>query len=214
MSGRPQMKDWDQFNRKGGKSGNPTDYQSSNQGVHLILQTYLDYRIDTILDTPCGDMQLWKDIDLPDHYVGVDISRTIINRNKARFQDATFINAPASQDLNLTADGVICIALLWHIMDDIEYQKTLENLARLSRKYLFINTWNCNPLDTVLGRVMQFKNTGKICLTENITDGYNQTYRKFAVSDPVFKNFDLLKEYRTPIGGCGSIYVFERKPCH
>jgi hypothetical protein len=102
--------------------------------------------LSEVIDVGCGDLAFWKGRSCPD-YLGIDISNTIIERNKQLKPDWKFINA--SSDLRiegLKKDNVFCLGLLFHLLNEGEYIKTIENLCYYSKKNIVIYTWVKNPL--------------------------------------------------------------------
>lgn len=203
---------WNEYYKNGGQSGSPSDYAASNAWLHGILNRHIDTSLDSIVDVACGDLQLWGTRSLGSNYTGIDISETIQQRNRKDHTCASFIAASSGEDLRVRADVVLCFSLLWHIMSDIEYIRTLQNIASYSNKWVFILAWNRNPLNGIIPRLIRLKHTGEFTFGENITDGYNQVYRDFwQCATPIFKDFELISEEKSPVYNFGSMYVFRRK---
>jgi ubiquinone/menaquinone biosynthesis C-methylase UbiE len=133
------MEYWEERYRKGGISGEGSlgEYR---KWKWEIIDRYAK-RIDDVIDVGCGDLSFWEGRDLPNHYVGIDISNTVIERNRKSRPNLTFLRSPAEDYLNIgTARIVLCLDVLFHIMDDSNYERILTNLTRYS------NDWEQDPL--------------------------------------------------------------------
>ena len=183
---------WDAHYRNGGASGAVEDYRRTAERKRAIIQRYITLGKDSVLDLGCGDLRFWDNIPLDDWYLGVDISQTVIERNREKYPDARFDTRPIA-DNRWRADAVVCFDVLYHIMDDDEYQRTINNITESAKRYAFVGTWVFNPLNGILPRLMRLKATGHLEQGVNTTDGYHQTYRRFEDSIPtVFKDFELV----------------------
>lgn len=104
--------------------------------------------------------------------------------------------------------------MLYHILDDDEYTKTLFNLKSYAKRYLLIYTFGKNPWGLrLLEKIVQFKNTGKFKWEPFTTDGIYQKYRDFLkyarpIFEPQFKLIEEKTDWRWK--SYGRIYVFER----
>jgi hypothetical protein len=102
--------------------------------------------VTDIIDVGCGDLSFWEGRAIPDGYVGIDGSGIIIEKNKRQHPNNIFYQAQSSEPLGLSASVVFCFDMLFHIMDDDIYWKTIHNLCSMSNEYIFIYTWAINPL--------------------------------------------------------------------
>lgn len=160
--------------------------------------------ISSLIDVGCGDLSFW------DHpiakkilkgrgfkYTGIDVSDNIIKRNRGSFPKLKFINAPAHvEQPNLRASLVLALDLLFHIMDEGEYNLALDTLCRYSNRYLVIYTWKKNPF-----------------LVQNVfTDGVSQYFRKLGDSKHIFNHHDmqLMNSVDVPYDPFGKLYFFKR----
>jgi len=166
-----------------------------------------------VIDVGCGDLTFWDagslrlvdplswhthGIMLPEEYIGIDISDTVIMRNRRLYKGCKFI-ASSSHVLNqgLKAPVVFCIDLLFHIMDDMAFIDTLRNLCHYSEDLIFIHTWKYNP----------FKGS--------TSDGIYQKYRSLEAYFRIFMElgFTLVDEKLNPnLIGC--LYVFKQNDGH
>jgi len=156
-------------------------------------------RISSVIDVGCGDLRFWK--DEPDRYVGIDISKTIIERNRMiPRMNWKFICAPAEKRIDgLKAPFVFCIDLLFHIMDDDRYEAILENLCYYSSRFIIIHTWINNF----------FGDRDRGPFTD--PDGQYMTFRRFEDYFPIFdrRGFSNPQIRRNP-NGIGALYFFQK----
>jgi hypothetical protein len=130
------MNYWDKRYADGGNSGcGSIGYlrEWKWQTIHLFVNP-----VTEVIDVGCGDLSFWDVTTLPDGYVGIDASEIIIKKNRANNPNLIFYHAKSPV--------VFCFDMLFHIMDDGIYQRTIENLCRMSSDYIFIYTWINNPL--------------------------------------------------------------------
>lgn len=154
-------------------------------------------KITSVIDVGCGDLRFWK--GEPDRYVGIDISKIIIERNrKIPRENWKFICSPAEERIDgLKAPFVFCIDLLFHIMADDRFEAILENLCYYSSRFIFIHTW----INNILGD----RDRGPF------TDGNHMTFRRFEDYFPIFdeRGFPNPQIKRNP-NGVGALYVFQK----
>lgn len=151
------------------------------------------------IDIGCGDLSFWR-YNLFFHrpcekYIGIDISDLIIDRNKRLFRkhkNRKFIRTSSSRFLNgLSSKVVLCIDLLFHILEDDSYIQTLINLCKYSDKWIIITNWYREP--------------------NNYNTSY-QKYRDFNKYQFIFEEsgFVLIQSYKIPINDTGLIYVYKK----
>jgi 2-polyprenyl-3-methyl-5-hydroxy-6-metoxy-1,4-benzoquinol methylase len=193
------MYDWDEHYKRGGDSGT-TDTKSMGW-AHSIYRKYFDNCRDRVIDVGCGDIRAW-DCNPPLKYTGIDISPLIIEQNREKYPGRKFIVANATVPQKITADIVICMNVLFHIIDDDDYTDILKNLKAYSKKYIIIYTWNKNPFQKGI--------FSTICKKD--TDGHYQKYRDFKkVATPIFTpEFELMAEHQYP-GTIGTLYIWKRE---
>lgn len=195
---------WDTHYRNGGRSGDPTDYLAQRK-IRTELFDSIICENDTILDLGCGDLQAWYGRPLGANYIGVDISETIIERNRSRYPDARFYHLDLDDVHRIPGsfDIITCFDVLFHVMDDYTYDRILTYIAANTRKCAIISTWDRNYMNGILPRLMRLKNTGEFTIRENTTDGKYQKYRRFEEPPKYFTGYN---RERVSDG----LYVFRR----
>lgn len=156
--------------------------------------------LSKIIDVGCGDLSFW-DFESPpviqvERYIGIDISEIAIMKNRKRGIDGwSFIVSPSHvRNWGLRAPVVLCMDLLFHIMDDMGFIESLKNLCYYSEDLVFIHTWKFNP----------FK--------DSTSDGLYQKYRPLETYLEIFleSGFTLIDEKLNP-NQLGCLYVFKQK---
>jgi SAM-dependent methyltransferase len=139
---------WEERYRTGGDSGKGS-VGAYRKWKWKTIKKYINPKEKSVLDVGCGDLQFMKGQKFK-HYVGVDISSSIIEKNRAKRPDWAFLCADvATYGLRFRPqpfDVVFCMDVLFHIMNDERYGILLDNLNRWAGEWLFIVSWAKNPL--------------------------------------------------------------------
>jgi hypothetical protein len=194
---------WENKYDQGGISGLGSIGLYRNWKWNKIVQN-CGKNIKSIIDVGCGDLRFWQHpianrIMKGDNftYWGIDVAENIIKRNVKFYPDGRFICAPAHvRQPQLRASVVLGLDLLFHIMDDRDYFRTVQNLCRYANLYLVIYTWKKNPFESL--------NTN--------TDGVSQTFRELGNARHIFNRNDmnLCWSYDVPYDPFGKLYIFRR----
>lgn len=132
----PNTQYWDERYKNGLTSG----YGSYGEQLQKKLNWLEELDIKTITEVGCGDFNFGRHLLMmyPDaRYTGYDISPFIVNRNQGLYPYASFTNDPKLPK----ADLVMCIDVLFHVLDDAECETLLNNLDKLWTKYLCITAY-------------------------------------------------------------------------
>jgi len=156
-----------------------------------------------IIDVGCGDLSFWDDEShtiLVEEYTGIDFCDTVIMENRGQdVKGWNFIASPAQILMDgLKAPVVLCMDLLFHVMDDMGFIKTLKNLCYYSEDLILIHTWKYNPFKDMPPE----KETG---------EGIYMKYRPLEAYFGIFmgRGFMLMEEILNP-NKVGVLYVFKR----
>lgn len=128
---------WDFRYKEGGNSG----YGSYGEQLQKKLDWICPLDFKTITEVGCGDFNFGSSIlkRHPADYLGYDISEVIVERNKHLYPDHTFLhrrNGPI-----ITADLILCVDVLFHIIDTEELEALLQELKNSWTKYLVITAY-------------------------------------------------------------------------
>jgi len=126
--------------------GSEIEYAKSiSKELPVLLQKY---KIQSILDIPCGDWNWMKNVDLCGaSYIGADIVKPLIEENKTKYPSVDF------RALDLTSDDLPKVDLVFvrdcfgHLTNE-NVHKALENIKRSGSKYLLATSftrWTSNP---------------------------------------------------------------------
>lgn len=189
---------WDARYLSGNNSGDGS-FGKLRDWKHEIMIKF--DKCDDIIDVGCANLEFWDGFKLPDKYIGIDISNESIKKNKLNYPNHSFIRANASEFLGLSAKTVICFDVLFHILDDIEYDRIISNICRYSQHNIFIYTWDKNPLR-------------KYYIIPVESDGIYQKYRGIKTAiDICERNGAILKSLEHPprsIDKYGVMMIFEK----
>jgi len=205
---RAESEYWEKRYRAGGDSG-AGSVGEIREWKWRIIERYAG-KVDDVIDVGCGDLSFWKNRDCP-RYLGLDTSHTIVERDRHERPKWEFRVHRAEVALeSAPARIVLCLDVLFHIMNDQQFDQILENLCRFSKEWIFIYTWIRNPFDLqwALGRL---KNRTIPNLKWMLT-GSDGEYEKFRSLENYLRifagaGFELVhKEIR----GIGAMYAFTR----
>ncbi|MBA2521573.1 MAG: class I SAM-dependent methyltransferase, partial [Chloroflexia bacterium] len=96
----------------------------------------------SILDVGCGSVEVVGEFSFSGKYTGIDLSPSILKRNRQLRPDWTFIEgdflalAPGG---GLDADLVICFDVLAYQHDEETYQRFVQELMNVTRRVAIIN---------------------------------------------------------------------------
>lgn len=177
------------------KGGSDSGYGSYGTQLQKKLDLLQNLDIKTISEYGCGDFNLGRHLLMmyPDaKYTGYDISQYIVERNQALYPYATFTNEPALPK----ADLVLCVDVLFHIIDDEEVEKVLNNLDKLWTKYLAITAYE-TPQDNTAPHVKVRKFSpsrfGEPIVRKIVEDDGELYFYLFERKEPPKESLDLSK---------------------
>jgi ubiquinone/menaquinone biosynthesis C-methylase UbiE len=209
-----QLNYWENRYQKGGTSGEGS-VEEGREWKWRIIDSYVS-NLQSVVDVGCGDLRFWLGRKCRD-YDGIDISNSVLERNKSSHPEWRFIHASSDKFIKgLKKKHAFCIDLLFHIMDEDSFVKTLHNVCRYSSKYVFIHTWKCNPFSRRHAFKRFLKNpsypTLKYVIFPSNTDMKYQYFRLLTDYNDIFQKygFQLLGEHENP-NKEGCMYVFEKK---
>jgi 2-polyprenyl-3-methyl-5-hydroxy-6-metoxy-1,4-benzoquinol methylase len=212
-----QVQYWDTRYRSGGTSG-PGSIGAIRDWKWDTIRSYTNP--DNVIDVGCGDLSFWNNI-VPDRYTGIDFAPAVIAANRTRHPGATFIAANAADTQSISAPVVVCMDMLFHIMDDVIYDRIVTNLGRYAREWLFVFTWHANPFaDCRIAAAISadYIRQGRLLTALSMlrcgnTDHKYERYRKFEDSFPILADAGLDPVAIIPAGAIhpwGAMYIFHR----
>ena len=191
---------WNMRYQEGGNSGRGSIGKYRNwkwNKIHQVIGSFRD-----VIDVGCGDLKFWEHpiakIMVKGQegfkYLGIDISDFIINKNKVFAPKFDFICAPSHDKIPRRSPVVLCLDLLFHIMDDGNFESTLERVCEASNQWIVIYTWRKNPFP------------------HSETDFEYQYFRKLGDYRQIFvsNGFKLHKHFPVPYDHYGVLFFFKR----
>jgi hypothetical protein len=155
-----EVRDYSYFDNlylRGGWDGNGSGNGSkpeNNKEYLQLLHKIIDYtpNIKTVVDIGCGDWQLMKNFKMNKKYIGIDVSKTVIDNNIKLYasENVNFINANPLVDH--IPDGDLCI-----IKDVLQHlpNKDVFTILDIIKKYKYCLVTNdyteCNKRDIKIG---------------------------------------------------------------
>jgi len=151
--------------------------------LNFIKKLIVNQNIKSVFDFGCGDghqlseIVVGKDVE---SYIGIDISPYIIEENKKKYKDKIYYNLEEYEfDKKDTFDLVLCLDVLYHIMEENLFNQTIGNLFKLSKKYVLIYAVDKDLLHSSTMHFRTFTNkipnNYKLIETEKLPDNVVQT---------------------------------------
>ena len=126
-----------------------------------ILQLIRKYKINTIIDAPCGDFNWMQELvksieDEIDQYLGVDIVEELVNENNKKYQTSkiNFKQIDITRNVVPIADLIICRDCFLHLSYRNIF-KILKNFRKSGAKFILASSYiehkNSNVLNYSIG---------------------------------------------------------------
>ena len=132
---------WEQRYENGGNSGAGSYGHLAKFKADVINSFIKENEINTIIDYGVGDGNQLKFINLKNiTYYGIDVSKTIIDRNKSnnKLDNVHFIHYVDVCFNNLEGDLVLSLDVIYHLIEEDVYCNYMHNLFLMSKKYVII----------------------------------------------------------------------------
>lgn len=129
---------WGNKESRSGEGSSLAYTENIRKALPLLVEKY---NINTILDTPCGDFNWFKNIEFkrPIQYIGGDIVQSLITDLNTKYASDThsFIHTDITKDLLPKADLLICRDALFHLsFADID--AFLQNFKKSDIEWLLV----------------------------------------------------------------------------
>jgi len=141
---------WDDRYRRGGNSGEGSYGENAIYKARVINSLIKENNLQSVFEVGCGD---GNNLGLYacEKYMGVDVSKHAIEICDSKYgDDLTKTFAVVTPGINLGMekkfDLVICLEVLMHVIDEHDFQWTLEQIFLTSARFVAI----LNPLTPVL----------------------------------------------------------------
>lgn len=136
---------WDNRYNTGGNSGNGSYGELNNFKVNFINNFIKEKNIETVIDFGCGDGNQLMQTNYK-KYLGLDVAKSSIKKCLKLFnnqKNKSFLLYDPMYFVNnnfFKADLVICIDVLYHIIPEEDFIKTLKDIFSCSKKYVILYT--------------------------------------------------------------------------
>jgi predicted TPR repeat methyltransferase len=135
---------WEERYKAGGNSGAGSYGEYAKHKADIINKIIIKYNIKTISDFGCGDGNQISLLKGFEQYNGYDISEHILNSCKEKFKNSENMLFHSSIPNLPEADLCVSLDVLYHIVDETEFENYLYFLFRKSKKFVLIFSSNHN----------------------------------------------------------------------
>lgn len=147
---------WEENYANGGNSGNGSYGVLAQFKGDVINQFINKKQIHTVIEFGCGDGNQLKYMNYP-NYLGMDISSTSIDICSKMFKKdeaKSFLLYNPKYFINngyFTSDLVVCLDVLYHITNEDDFWKTLDDIFSCKASFIILYTRITKPEEFVHG---------------------------------------------------------------
>ena len=148
---------WEQRYRRNGNSGAGSYGGLANYKAAFLNRFVKDQHVKSIIELGCGDGNQLNLFEFT-FYTGLDISKTAIDKCRTLFKgDASkdFYTMDDSERI-VKAELAISLDVLYHLVEDIYYEKYLFQLFSLAKHFVIIYAWDVEGLQQMHVRHRKF----------------------------------------------------------
>jgi hypothetical protein len=181
---------WNNRYLNGGNSGSGSYGVNASYKADIINEYIINYDIKTIFDHGCGDGNQASLFIGFDKYIGYDISSYVIEQCKCKFLDNPKMNFCLSIDEVPESDLCISFDVLYHLIDENDFEKYLYQLFNKSKNYVVIFSTNHNNNEKTAEHI------------------YHRIFTSYIKKQ--FKNFKLIKKIENPLKNNANLYLYRK----
>lgn len=134
---------WERRYREGGGSGAGSYNRLARFKADTVNQLIRKHGVRSVIEFGCGDGAQLALAGLPVDYVGVDVSRTIVEACKARFSEyPRYAFVHVSEAGGLTADLSMSLDVIFHLVEDDVFDEYMTNLFAAAGKLVVVYSSN------------------------------------------------------------------------
>jgi hypothetical protein len=151
--------DWDSiYKSRGLFSGHGSRGKCAEIKRIAIQQTISEYDVKSILDVGCGDQYVMKQVTLDGiDYLGLDASRQAVEQLGEQHGTLRVCCEDFLESTRLwSADLVLCLDVLIHLDDPIEYRRFTERLKRSAGKVILISGFTRSKPEIDRSNILHF----------------------------------------------------------
>ena len=132
---------WENRYKKGQNSGSGSYGRLAQWKAEIINNFINENKVKSIIDYGVGDgnqLSLLNTINIS--YYGIDVSKTVIDKLSKKYKNDTTkeFHHISSKILDFTSELTLSCDVLYHLIDDDVFINYLDNLFRMSEKYVII----------------------------------------------------------------------------
>lgn len=141
---------WDRRYREGRTSGSGSEGDEGRYKAGYVNSLIDSHDVTSVIDWGCGDGQVLELLQVgPKYspyvaYTGIDVSPTILDRNRRLFREFCFATPDEASMPNRewTADLALSMDVLFHLPDDADYFAYLNHLFNSATRFVLIYSTN------------------------------------------------------------------------
>jgi len=135
------------------KSGTGSELSATLKLRNELSFLFLKYKINSILDIPCGDFNWMSQMDLSEiKYIGADIVKELIESNRIKYPNFEFHALDITSDDLIKTDLIFTRDCLVHLSNENIF-KAVENMKKSGSRFLLTTSFT------------------SFCENQDITDG-------------------------------------------
>lgn len=192
---------WEKRYLSNGNSGNGSYGVLCDFKTKIINDFIIENNIKSIIDFGCGDGNQLKNF-ICENYCGIDVSETIINKNKIKFKDDNTKCFYMYDDYNgQKFDLSLSLDVIYHLVEDDIFVDYMNKLFISSNNFVIIYSSNGD----VLGELSQHIRDRIFTKWIDLNKPNFYLYKKI---DNIFKYDSNIKEINTSIS---DFYIYKIK---
>lgn len=145
---RESSKYWEDRYRLGGESGDGSRGVNAEYKASVINRFITQHDIRSMIEFGCGDGIQLEMFNVPT-YIGVDVSRTVIQQCRTRFSEDAGKRFILSKDYaGERADLSLSLDVIFHLVEDPVYNIYLDRLFAAAERYVLIYSTSADLQNT------------------------------------------------------------------
>lgn len=137
---------WNSIYLAGGTSGTGSYNRLADFKAEIVNAFLEEKQIQTVAEIGCGDGNQLSLIHYP-HYVGIDVSRVIVEKDRLKFQDYSnycFYHSLTEREryIHQRFDMTISMDVIFHLLEEDVFRAYMDDLFTMADKYVVIYSSN------------------------------------------------------------------------
>ncbi|QNG61776.1 class I SAM-dependent methyltransferase [Bacillus sp. PAMC26568] len=140
-----KYRDWWEHNYAYGGTSGLGSYGKLAEFKAEVINSFINKNnINSVIEYGCGDGNQLSYMNYK-NYIGLDIANSALQICREKFKnDATktfeLYDTKKINSIKFQAELVVCLDVLYHIIDDYDFEKTLEDIFTCASKYVVLYT--------------------------------------------------------------------------